>query len=628
MSDNLKSLREKLLSIAPQFTEEDYFIPELWLNNEIEDPSLISVNPILFFQNRLKKIDELSKSKKLIPVDRSTLGNAIVYNMLVRHTLAFDNNLDGDINPDVKNIEWRETGTFLKAIALLPYLHSLGVNIIYLLPITKISEYGNKGNLGSPYAIKNHYKIEDKLAEPNISNNPDYQFAAFVEAAHKLGIKVILEFVFRTAGLDSDMIFEHPDWFYWIYKEYADRGAFKPPFFDEDTLSIIKQKIESNDLSNLPKPNDDYISMFAPTPEKISIVDSRIIGYDTNGKECVIPSAFADWPPDDNQPLWSDVTYLKLFEHTDFNYMAYNTIRMYDEELNQEKYRKEELWNYLSEIIPFYIQKFGIDGVMIDMGHALPKELREMIVSKARDNNPDFILWEENFSISKESKDNGYDASLGYVPFDIQVWWKMKELIRRFALDDVPIHFFAAPETHNTHRLAQIEDKKFSDMMIFLNYLMPTIKFFHSGIELNEKLPVNTGLGFTEKEILQYPVDVLPLFSTSHLNWLSKENSINLIRHLNTIHEKYLSNNKNLKVEIIDTPDELIGFKIINDKNILYVFANYNKSNDFEFLTDTKIKELIINGKYKIEENKLSIKTEKYNFYLFISENLSKLNKE
>ena len=59
--------------------------------------------------------------------------------------------------------------------------------------------------------------------------------------------------------------------------------------------------------------------------------DGRWVGVLDDGTRVRIPGAFADWPPDDNQPPWTDVTYLRMYDHPDFNYMAYNTIRMYDE---------------------------------------------------------------------------------------------------------------------------------------------------------------------------------------------------------------------------------------------------------------------------------------------------------
>ena len=73
--------------------------------------------------------------------------------------------------------------------------------------------------------------------------------------------------------------------------------------------------------------------------------EGRYIGTLADGTRLRIPGAFADWPPDDNQPPWGDVTYLRMYTHPDFNYIGYNTIRMYDTRLTQAEYVNRPLWD-------------------------------------------------------------------------------------------------------------------------------------------------------------------------------------------------------------------------------------------------------------------------------------------
>ena len=136
--------------------------------------------------------------------------------MFIRYTCAYDHDRNLEVNKDPLPNGLRETGTFLKAIALLPYLKSLGVDIIYLLPVTKIGIDGKKGDLGSPYAVKNPYELDENLTEPFLDIPIQDQFKAFIEAAHSLNIKVVTELVLRTASIDSDLAIDHPEWFYWI----------------------------------------------------------------------------------------------------------------------------------------------------------------------------------------------------------------------------------------------------------------------------------------------------------------------------------------------------------------------------------------------------------------------------
>ena len=79
----------------------------------------------------------------------------MIYNLFVRTTTAFDHNGNGTLDLPTNAEGLRETGTFLKAMAMLPYIKRLGATTVHLLPITSIGHDGNKGTLGSPYAIRN-----------------------------------------------------------------------------------------------------------------------------------------------------------------------------------------------------------------------------------------------------------------------------------------------------------------------------------------------------------------------------------------------------------------------------------------------------------------------------------------
>ncbi len=48
---------------------------------------------------------------------------------------------------------------------------------------------------------------------------------------------------------------------------------------------------------------------------------------------------------------------------------------------------------------------------------------------------------------------------------------------------------------------------------------MPAIPFLHSGYELAEEYPINTGLDFTGEELKKMPSETLPLFSEFAYDW-------------------------------------------------------------------------------------------------------------
>lgn len=573
---NLQILLKTLDNLREKPYNYKFYVPQFWFDEQ--NSNTIDINPYEFFIERINKIFEISRSKN----DNSD----IVYNLFVRFATAFDHL--GTCNLlDSPNGAFRQTGTFIKTIAILPYLKNLGVSTLYLLPITSIGKFGKKGNLGSPYSINNPYKFDENLSEPMLNLPAETQFLALIEAAHLLGIKVVLEFVFRTASIDSELAVQHPNWFYWIKDS---NETFKPPKFDDETLEKIKSKVYKNDFSKLPAPPNEYINRFTAAPKKVRRLESgKLIACDENNEQITVPSAFADWPPDDNQPLWSDVTYLKLYDNPKFNYIAYNTIRMYDQELLSVEYENRSLWEHIQNIIPYYIQNFDIDGVMVDMGHALPEKLMRAIIQKAREIKPDFIFWEENFTVTEKSVAEGYNAVLGYVPFDSHICWKMKQIIKRFERKEFPINFFLTPENHNTKRAAARDgNKNFSKMIWTVFSFLPAIKFIHNGFELCETAPVNTGLGFSDAEIASHPPQNLPLFSAATLNWNEHNN---IIYHIKAVEKMtlFLKNHLNktnfANLKLIETNEHILAFLV--DEKILCV-ANY--SNDEQVFAFDAIK--------------------------------------
>ncbi|MBI5645393.1 MAG: alpha-amylase [Ignavibacteriae bacterium] len=549
--NGLSLLSDRLRELASGPSPDKYLIPALWAADEgLDHVGLVEVHPREFFRDRIEAILAMpDESPAPLASGGEWSTDAVVYNMFVRLTAACDHNGDGEISLDDLDGGYRETGTFLKAIAMLPYLKRMGCNTVYLLPVTAIGQDGNKGSLGSPYAIKNPYKLDQRLSEPWLGLDVETEYAAFVEAAHRLGFRIVMEFVFRTASKDSEWIAEHPNWFYWIDASIPDRGSapdaaagYGNPTFSQEELQIITLRVKRNDTSSLPPPGREYRAYFTEPPAYVDLIDGRYIGTLFDDRKVRIPGAFADWPPDDVQPPWNDVTYLKMYDHPSFNYIAYNTIRVYDSRLAQIDNENRGLWNTIINIIPHYQKNFGIDGVMIDMGHALPRRLKQSIVDRARKLNPDFAFWEENFAISVKSRQEGYNAAVGYLLFDEHLPAKLREFFVTLATQDVPVPFFATAENHNTPRAAsRAGGRAFSRMAAVLNAFLPAVYFVHQGFELGETSPVNTGLGFTPDEIATLPSHTLPLFSEGVLSWATTEHLAELISRVLTIRSRWHS---------------------------------------------------------------------------------------
>ena len=102
--------------------------------------------------------------------------------------------------------QYTPEGTFAALQRHLPQLRALGVDILWLMPVQPIGKVNRKGGLGSPYSVSDYTAI-----------NPEYgttaDFKAFVDDAHRQGMRVILDWVANHSAFDHAWITQHPEWY-------------------------------------------------------------------------------------------------------------------------------------------------------------------------------------------------------------------------------------------------------------------------------------------------------------------------------------------------------------------------------------------------------------------------------
>lgn len=102
--------------------------------------------------------------------------------------------------------QYTQEGTFVAFQSHLPRLKAMGVDILWFMPIFPISETKKKGSLGSYYAVSDFCKTNPAFG--TIS-----EFKSIIDTAHKLGMKVILDWVPNHTGWDHVWIKNHPEFY-------------------------------------------------------------------------------------------------------------------------------------------------------------------------------------------------------------------------------------------------------------------------------------------------------------------------------------------------------------------------------------------------------------------------------
>jgi 1,4-alpha-glucan branching enzyme len=117
--------------------------------------------------------------------------------------------------------QFTSEGTFRAAEKQLPRLKELGVVILWLMPVHEIGLKNRKGTLGSPYAVRDYYSVNHEFGTLE-------DLKHFVNAAHELGMYVILDWIANHTAWDNPLVEEHPEWY---ARDW--RGDFRPtPWWD------------------------------------------------------------------------------------------------------------------------------------------------------------------------------------------------------------------------------------------------------------------------------------------------------------------------------------------------------------------------------------------------------------
>lgn len=132
--------------------------------------------------------------------------------------------------------QYSREGTFGSFLLELPRLRNMGVEILWFMPVTPISQKNKKGSLGSPYACSDYTAINPELGTMD-------DFKILVQQAQSMGFKVIIDWVANHTGWDHIWTGTNPDY----YLTDPATGDFKMASGMDD---IIELNYQNPDLRN------------------------------------------------------------------------------------------------------------------------------------------------------------------------------------------------------------------------------------------------------------------------------------------------------------------------------------------------------------------------------------------
>lgn len=132
---------------------------------------------------------------------------------------------------EVNTRQFSNSGTFDSIVPHLSRLKTLGVDILWFMPIHPIGKLNRKEGLGSYYSVQDY-----KAINPEFGNLEDFKM--LVDTAHKLGFKVIIDWVANHTAFDHPWVNEHPEWY-----RHDKEGKIISPF---DWTDVAQLNFETN----------------------------------------------------------------------------------------------------------------------------------------------------------------------------------------------------------------------------------------------------------------------------------------------------------------------------------------------------------------------------------------------
>lgn len=577
----------------------NYVIPSSWNTYGYKSAHVLKskeiiVNPYSFYNYTLHSMFEKNEdqSKKLEDKNEKWLKNTSIYAMNIRAHSAWDHDRDEHVSQD-NLYHMHDNGTFLKSMILLPFLKRMGINTILLSSVAKLGKTSRHHKYPVKEAVYDFQSVDENLADSLVDMNAKEQCAAFVEACHYMGMRVIFEYCPGKLARENVYIKKHPEWFYWIQKDYLkDYHAAECSALPNNVIPhtyTLKDFYQSEDVKS-------HIAQFRKYPKTDSFSTLKEIedAYDITVAPFIVDQINANIPCDDDTTLFR--LYEKPSSHipkhisTEIPYMSEDTIR---NDLHPGKLPIQELWDMLCENIIWMKDNFHIDGIFLQKPYLLSEKLQKQICKAAKRNHKDFVMIVEENTIENCSLwiEKGFDAISGSSGYESSDIWNRSFQTFAYRLKQNPCPVFAAGEYTDARRICCMDGgKKLSILLHVMSHFLPNaIPFMLNGAECMETQPLQLSEYGDPKYLYTVSKDDPRYLKQAYLDSYAfdyRNSDLNALASIlepaEKLRQKYVWNctpEHCIPVWFSSPKDEALGFTYIKDDSALMVVANTNIHN-------------------------------------------------
>jgi hypothetical protein len=275
------------------------------------------------------------------------------------------------------------------------YFNNLGMNMLWLQPIHPIGSDNRENDPstglpydpGSPYAVRNYWKVNAILGDPSSDANAMQEFNDFVQEMDAAGVGVMLDGTFNHSAWDCEIGQVGVDMFAWATNASDLIRVVRPQWYSK------KGNYDEHATSYISGQNNDV----AVAPDRIDF------GKWTDAADFmwgVYDTLVAKAPVDTNN-AWSSQWYNRyLFE---------------EDRLEPLTVYNRELWQYFAYYPIYWLEQSGhpvgtpknqshkgIDGLRCDFAQGLPSLFWEYAINKTRSVKWDFLFMAESLDGFRE----------------------------------------------------------------------------------------------------------------------------------------------------------------------------------------------------------------------------------